>query len=206
MPLFHPGDPQVIVDLSLNAYGNARAHFDSRKRHSAKQVKTLAANEQALKAAEKKAAAQLLKVGGKSDRSWRMEGVALCESEGEGERAQGPADRSVKSRSSFLHVRPFSFAWSICEVHWSPPGRVVQHLSGLSGPQGAPAINLHSVWPEYLVWCGWPAGSDLQDSFCMLLKVLEQVAIARYSGSSYHYESRYPHRPTNVEDQGLVLA
>lgn len=50
------------VDLDLNAYGNARLHFDTRKQRAVKQQKTLEANEKALKAAEKKAAHQLTQV------------------------------------------------------------------------------------------------------------------------------------------------
>lgn len=49
------------VDLGLSAYSNAAAHHDLRKRQAVKQAKTLAANEAALKAAEKKTAAQLQK-------------------------------------------------------------------------------------------------------------------------------------------------
>lgn len=52
------------VDLGLTAHANARVHYDSRKKHMIKAVKTVAANEAAFKAAEKKAAQQLLKVGG----------------------------------------------------------------------------------------------------------------------------------------------
>ncbi|KIY94935.1 hypothetical protein MNEG_13027 [Monoraphidium neglectum] len=50
---------KVPVDLSLSAYANARQHHESRKRQLQKRDKTLAANEAAFKAAEKKAAAQL---------------------------------------------------------------------------------------------------------------------------------------------------
>ena len=50
------------VDLDLNAYANARVHFDSRKAHASKQAKTEAAAEKALAAAEKKAAVQLSQV------------------------------------------------------------------------------------------------------------------------------------------------
>ena len=46
---------KVPVDLSVSAYSNARLHHEQRKKQSAKQAKTLAANEVALKAAEKKA-------------------------------------------------------------------------------------------------------------------------------------------------------
>ena len=53
---------QVEVDLDLNAYANARLHFDSRKMHASKEAKTAAANEKAMAAAEKKAAAQLRQV------------------------------------------------------------------------------------------------------------------------------------------------
>ena len=53
---------KVMVDLSLSAYSNACVHYDTKKKHAAKQVKTLAANEQAIKAAEKKALLQLQKV------------------------------------------------------------------------------------------------------------------------------------------------
>jgi hypothetical protein len=47
------------LDLALSAYANAAHHHGARKRQTAKQAKTLAANEAALVAAEKKAAAQL---------------------------------------------------------------------------------------------------------------------------------------------------
>eukprot|EP00879_Flechtneria_rotunda_P009714 GHRR01010163.1.p1 GENE.GHRR01010163.1~~GHRR01010163.1.p1 ORF type:complete len:564 (+),score=252.88 GHRR01010163.1:1740-3431(+) len=50
---------KVQVDLSLTAYANAAAHHAARKKQAAKQEKTLAAHAEALKAAEKKAAAQL---------------------------------------------------------------------------------------------------------------------------------------------------
>lgn len=50
------------VDLGLTAHANARVHYDSRKKHVAKAVKTVAANEAAFKAAEKKATQQLQKV------------------------------------------------------------------------------------------------------------------------------------------------
>ncbi|GAX80591.1 hypothetical protein CEUSTIGMA_g8028.t1 [Chlamydomonas eustigma] len=53
---------KVQVDLSLSAYSNVSVHYDSRKKHVVKQVKTLAANEAALKAAEKKAQQQLQQV------------------------------------------------------------------------------------------------------------------------------------------------
>ena len=57
---------QVTVDLSLTAHSNATQHYLTRKKHVVKQQKTLAANEQALKAAEKKAQAQLLQVRGRA--------------------------------------------------------------------------------------------------------------------------------------------
>eukprot|EP00877_Chromochloris_zofingiensis_P000091 jgi/Chrzof1/10082/Cz04g26130.t1 len=50
---------KVPVDLGLSAYSNARVHHELRKKQLAKQAKTIAANEAALKAAEKKAALQL---------------------------------------------------------------------------------------------------------------------------------------------------
>jgi hypothetical protein len=50
---------KVQVDLAMSAYSNAAAHHAARKRQMAKQEKTLAAHAEALKAAEKKAAAQL---------------------------------------------------------------------------------------------------------------------------------------------------
>ena len=50
------------MDLDLNAYANARLHFDARKGHASKEAKTAAANEKAMAAAEKKAAAQLRQV------------------------------------------------------------------------------------------------------------------------------------------------
>ena len=54
---------QVPVDLSLSAHANASAYFDTRRRHLAKHGKTVAANQAALAAAEKKAEAQLKQVG-----------------------------------------------------------------------------------------------------------------------------------------------
>jgi hypothetical protein len=48
--------------LGLSAHANAAAHFDVKKRHLSKQSKTLAANQQAFKAAEKKAQQQLSQV------------------------------------------------------------------------------------------------------------------------------------------------
>ena len=50
------------MDLDLNAYANARAHFEQRRAHAVKQAKTVAANERALKAAERKAEQQLSQV------------------------------------------------------------------------------------------------------------------------------------------------
>ena len=50
------------VDLDMNAFANARAHFEQRRVHAVKQAKTVAANEKALKAAEKKAEKQLSQV------------------------------------------------------------------------------------------------------------------------------------------------
>ena len=50
---------QVVVDLSLNAYANARAHHDQKKKHALKQSKTLEANVKAFKAAEKRTATAL---------------------------------------------------------------------------------------------------------------------------------------------------
>ena len=50
------------VDLDLNAFANARALFEQRRVHATKQAKTVAANERALKAAEKKAEKQLSQV------------------------------------------------------------------------------------------------------------------------------------------------
>ncbi|GAB4824054.1 hypothetical protein N2152v2_011100 [Parachlorella kessleri] len=50
---------KVEVDLGLSAHANARAYYDSRRKHQTKQAKTLGANEKALKAAEKKAQQQL---------------------------------------------------------------------------------------------------------------------------------------------------
>jgi hypothetical protein len=52
----------VEVDLALNAYANARAHYEARKRHQVKQQKTLDAHARALKAAEKKTTQQLSQV------------------------------------------------------------------------------------------------------------------------------------------------
>ncbi|KAL4425918.1 hypothetical protein ABPG75_009934 [Micractinium tetrahymenae] len=53
---------KVEVDLGLSAHANARAYYDSRRKHQTKQQKTLDANQKALKAAEKKAQAQLKQV------------------------------------------------------------------------------------------------------------------------------------------------
>eukprot|EP00798_Chlamydomonas_sp_ICE-L_P022483 gene22483-29609_t len=50
-----------LVDLALTAFSNASAHYSARKKHVVQQEKTLAANEQALRAAEKKALQQLQK-------------------------------------------------------------------------------------------------------------------------------------------------
>ncbi|KAK9797102.1 hypothetical protein WJX73_010610 [Symbiochloris irregularis] len=49
----------VEVDLDMNAFANARRHFEQRRVHATKQAKTLAANSKALQAAEKKAEQQL---------------------------------------------------------------------------------------------------------------------------------------------------
>ena len=56
---------RVQVDLSLSAYANARSHHDTRKKQVVKQAKTVAANELAMRAAEKKALAQLQKARGR---------------------------------------------------------------------------------------------------------------------------------------------
>ncbi|GLI62598.1 hypothetical protein VaNZ11_005137 [Volvox africanus] len=53
---------KVSVDLSLSAHSNASAYFDARRRHLVKHTKTVAANQAALAAAEKKAEAQLKQV------------------------------------------------------------------------------------------------------------------------------------------------
>ncbi|KAI7842328.1 hypothetical protein COHA_003968 [Chlorella ohadii] len=53
---------KVEIDLSLSAHANARQYYDSRKKHQVKQQRTLDANQKALKAAEKKAQAQLKQV------------------------------------------------------------------------------------------------------------------------------------------------
>lgn len=60
---------QVEVDLDLNATKNARAWHTDRKARSAKQAKTLEANERALAVADKKVQAQLSKVSFAGD--WR---------------------------------------------------------------------------------------------------------------------------------------
>ena len=57
---------QVELDLDLNAYANACAHYENRKQHIVKQQKTVDANEKALKAAEKKAQQQLSQVRSKT--------------------------------------------------------------------------------------------------------------------------------------------
>ena len=51
--------PQVPVELGLSAHGNATAFFELRRKALAKHAKTLAANEAALAAAEKKAEQQI---------------------------------------------------------------------------------------------------------------------------------------------------
>jgi hypothetical protein len=61
----------LVIDYTrsgqaLSAHANACVHYEARKRHVAKQSKTLAANEQALKAAEKKALQQLQQVGARA--------------------------------------------------------------------------------------------------------------------------------------------
>ena len=53
---------QVEIDLDLNAYANARAHFESRKAKAAKQQKTVEQNAKALLAAEKTAQQKLTQV------------------------------------------------------------------------------------------------------------------------------------------------
>lgn len=53
---------QVEIDLDLNAYANARKHFESRKAKAAKQQKTVDQNEKALRAAEKTAQFKLTQV------------------------------------------------------------------------------------------------------------------------------------------------
>ncbi|GFR49968.1 hypothetical protein Agub_g12107, partial [Astrephomene gubernaculifera] len=53
---------KVSVDLSLSAHANATAYFEQRRRHLAKHAKTLAANQAALAAAEKKAEAAVKQV------------------------------------------------------------------------------------------------------------------------------------------------
>jgi len=52
----------VEVDLQLSAHANARAYYDSRKKHADKTRRTLEANERALAAAEKRAREQLERV------------------------------------------------------------------------------------------------------------------------------------------------
>lgn len=51
------------IDLDLNAYANARAHYESRKAKAAKQQKTVEQNARALQAAEKTAQLKLTQVG-----------------------------------------------------------------------------------------------------------------------------------------------
>uniref|UniRef100_A0A1D2A0E9 Nuclear export mediator factor NEMF n=1 Tax=Auxenochlorella protothecoides TaxID=3075 RepID=A0A1D2A0E9_AUXPR len=53
---------KVTVDLALSAHGNARFYYDARRKHQAKRERTLAASDKAIKAAERKAAAQLKQV------------------------------------------------------------------------------------------------------------------------------------------------
>jgi hypothetical protein len=52
----------VEIDLDLNAYANARAHYESKKAKSAKQQKTVEQNARALVAAEKTAQLKLTQV------------------------------------------------------------------------------------------------------------------------------------------------
>jgi chromosome segregation ATPase len=52
----------VEVDIGLNAYANARAHYEARRKRLDKHAKTLEANRSAFKAAEKKAEKQLSQV------------------------------------------------------------------------------------------------------------------------------------------------
>lgn len=54
---------QVEMDLDLNAYANARAHYENRKAKAAKQQKTVEQNAKALLAAEKTAQLKLTQVG-----------------------------------------------------------------------------------------------------------------------------------------------
>lgn len=53
---------KVTVDLALSAHANARFYYDARRKHQAKRERTLAASDKAIKAAERKAAAQLKQV------------------------------------------------------------------------------------------------------------------------------------------------
>ncbi len=55
---------RVELNLDLSAYANARTFYEARRKQLDKQSRTLAANDRALKQAEKKAALQLKQVGG----------------------------------------------------------------------------------------------------------------------------------------------
>lgn len=54
---------QVEVDITMDAFKNAAAHYDSRRKHLTKHEKTVAAAEKVVKAAEKRTQQQLTKVG-----------------------------------------------------------------------------------------------------------------------------------------------
>lgn len=54
---------QVEVDITMDAFKNAAAHYDSRRKHLTKHEKTVAAAEKVVKAAEKRTQQQLAKVG-----------------------------------------------------------------------------------------------------------------------------------------------
>ena len=66
---------RIEVDLSLSAHANARLYYDVRRAQQAKHSKTLDAAGTALRAAEKKAQAQLAQA---SESHWGGGGAAVC--------------------------------------------------------------------------------------------------------------------------------
>lgn len=73
---------QVEIDLDLNAYANARAHYENRKAKMVKQVKTVEQNERALLAAEKTAQLKLTQASSEKLslqlRAGKMHSCTLC--------------------------------------------------------------------------------------------------------------------------------
>ena len=76
-----PPFPQVEVDLGMNAWANARARHEARKKFASKQRRTVAGNAKAIAAAEKRSAEQLAKVEFPAviiQVRWRRLGVKWC--------------------------------------------------------------------------------------------------------------------------------